>query len=154
MATNLDVASPVLARVGERELTGADLLRALEAQQRLRRGRPSVDELADLLDDLVREELLIQRAEALGLLDTDPSLRRALVAAAQAEALRAITLPSEADMMAELKEKEPHLTGRDLELKGRQRLRQQRKDAVRRAIEARQDAFRDRFVVTFPEPAP
>lgn len=68
-----------VARVGEIFLTQTDLRRAVESQIGLRRDTMSAQELKELLDDLVEEELLMQRAQTLGLLDTDPSLRRALV---------------------------------------------------------------------------
>lgn len=73
----------VVARVGERDLRVDDLRRLLASAGALRRDEADLEDTRRLLQALVDEELLVQRAEALGLIDTDPTLRRALQAAQQ-----------------------------------------------------------------------
>lgn len=75
----------VLAKVGKRDLGVDDLRRLLAADGALRRDAVSLDDARRLLQALVDEELLVQRAVALGLIDTDPTLRRALQSAQRAE---------------------------------------------------------------------
>lgn len=79
--TTVTAGPEVVAQVGERFLTRDDLARLLDAERGQRRGETSVEEASELLQALIDEELLIQRAEVLGLVDTDPTLRRALQAA-------------------------------------------------------------------------
>ena len=83
-----------VARVGEVFLTKADLRRAVESQIAFRRDTMSEHELKELLYDLVEEELLMQRAQTLGLLDTDPALRRALVISMKEHVLASLPEPS------------------------------------------------------------
>lgn len=74
-----DVADEALAWVNERPITGAQLARA---EQRLTFSGSAVTGDADrraLLQLLVDEELLLQRAEALGVLRQDPGVRKAIV---------------------------------------------------------------------------
>lgn len=89
-----------LARIGERNLTATDLRRAVESQMGLRREAMGVEELGDLLRSLIDEELLVQRAQALGLVDTDPSLRRALVIAMKEKVLSALPAPTAEEIEA------------------------------------------------------
>ena len=53
-----------------------------------------------VLRALIDEELLVQRAHALGLVDTDPSLRRALVIAMKEKVLSALPAPTAEEIEA------------------------------------------------------
>ncbi len=94
------VAPGVLARVGGVPIRESDLSAALE---RLGAGaRPDAALRAETLERLVDEELLVQRAAALGLFETDREVRKRLVRAAiDAAVLEAgEATPGEAELRA------------------------------------------------------
>ncbi len=104
-----------LARVGEVILTRDDLRRAVESQIGLRRDTMSTPELRELLDDLVEEELLMQRAQTLGLLDTDPALRRALVISMKEKVLASLSEPTAEEVESFFKSRPESYEGRSLD---------------------------------------
>jgi hypothetical protein len=75
-----DGTGETLAWVNERPVTRDQLG---HAQRRLNRGGGSLGEaeLRSVINMLIDEELLLQRAETLGVVDTDPGVRKAIVQA-------------------------------------------------------------------------
>ena len=142
------VSSQGLARVGDRTLGIDDLRRVVEAQSQLRRGSPDIAELKGLLESLVDEELLIQRAEVLGLIDTDPELRRACQAAMKERVVRTVPTPTD-DELRRLYDSRPEVYGgRPFELARSKVLRDQQRQARAQALEAALEDLRRRVPMT------
>lgn len=74
-----DAAEPVAARVNDRSISKASLARAVEAIARDKQSPLLASDRARALDTLITEELLIQQAMAIGLVDEDRAVRAAVV---------------------------------------------------------------------------
>ena len=79
-----DAAEPVAARVNDRSISKASLARAVEAIARDKQSPLLASDRARALDTLITEELLIQQAMAIGLVDEDRAVRAAVVDAMSA----------------------------------------------------------------------
>lgn len=137
-----EVGGDVLARVGDRLLTTSDLQRAVESQSASRRGEPDVEELRQLLDSLIDEELLIQRAEVLGLLESDPTLRRALETAAKQKVADAVPMPGDDELREFFEANRESYGDADFESIQRRLLRDQQRLTRNTAVASRLDELR------------
>jgi len=139
----------VAARVGEAEIETEDFRRAIDALTRDRRTPPDAAEQRRVLERLIDEELLVQRALDLGLARMDRTVRASLVDALIASITAAArdAEPSRADL-ERFYEEEPDLFRRP----GRLRVREVfvRAGADEAAARQRAQAVRDR--VTAGEP--
>ena len=78
-------AREVLVWVNDRPITSARLGQAEKRLNRISGGELSDADRLSLIDLLIDEELLLQRAERLGVVEADPSVRKAIVQAAISE---------------------------------------------------------------------
>ncbi len=92
-------AADVVARVNDAEITRVDFELAVEAVRRDKRSDITGQDRRRILDTLVNEELLVQRAVDLGLFETDRGVRKAAVDAMLQFAIsRAEATPSDNDL--------------------------------------------------------
>lgn len=92
-------AADIAARVNDAEITKADFELAVEAVRRDKRSDISEEDRRRILQTLVNEELLVQRAVDLGLFETDRGVRKAAVDAMLQFAIsRADATPSDNDL--------------------------------------------------------
>lgn len=74
-----DAQAGVAVRVNDGQILQVELDRALEALARDKRNPVQAVDRQRVLDTLISEELLVQRAQAIGLMDSDRAVRKALV---------------------------------------------------------------------------
>lgn len=74
-----DLADGVVAQVNDAQILTTELNRALEALARDKRNPLRDADRQRALDTLIDEELLVQRAQTIGLLDSDRGVRKAMV---------------------------------------------------------------------------
>lgn len=74
-----DLADGVVAQVNDAQILRTELNRALEALARDKRNPLRDADRQRALDTLIDEELLVQRAQTIGLLDSDRGVRKAMV---------------------------------------------------------------------------
>ncbi|VAV87213.1 hypothetical protein MNBD_ALPHA06-2137 [hydrothermal vent metagenome] len=86
-ASKQPLAAGAIARVNTVSILNADLIRALQAVSQGRHSPLSQADETEILNRLIEEELLVQRALALGLAQEDPALRSALVSAMTSDIL-------------------------------------------------------------------
>jgi parvulin-like peptidyl-prolyl isomerase len=96
------VPPELIATVNQRPLYVSDYLDLLQAQFNVTMETATVDERRKVLDDMIREELFVQRGLELDEPGIDPDVRNALVAAVQAQTAVDATsqTPTEAELAA------------------------------------------------------
>ena len=77
--SDADAQAGVAVRVNDGQILQVELDRALEALARDKRNPVKEVDRQRVLDTLISEELLVQRAQAIGLVDSDRAVRKALV---------------------------------------------------------------------------
>jgi parvulin-like peptidyl-prolyl isomerase len=96
------VPAEYIAVVNQRPLYVSDYLDALKTQFNLTIENASIEQRRKVLDDMIREELFVQRGLELDEPGTDPDVRNALVAAVQAQIAVDATsqIPNDAELTA------------------------------------------------------
>jgi parvulin-like peptidyl-prolyl isomerase len=96
------VSPEYIAVVNQRPLYVSDYLDALKAQFNVTIEQATIEQRRKVLDDMIREELFVQRGLELDEPGTDPDVRNALVAAVQAQIAVDATsqIPNEAELTA------------------------------------------------------
>lgn len=101
-SSTLRVPPEDVALVNQQPISRSDYLRELQTLYGVDLEHATVEQRTRVLDDMIREELLVQRGKELDLVSTDPEVRAALVTAVELEiAADAITAqPTEAVLRA------------------------------------------------------
>ncbi len=95
-----------LALVNQRPILRSDFITQLESETGREFGRSSRDDQLRVLDEMVREELLVQRGLELDFAETDQDTRNALVAVVDAQMLAEVTTsqPGEEQLLGYFKQ--------------------------------------------------